>query len=187
MGDQADENTVRQRHPELLAWLSAREAAFEGWAGELGPLEHWDFGTDSLDDLEEVVRERYAGLEEVRAAKDSDFVQGATWYVGEVVRRSFAACGTHAPLVWMYDPEPPAGHAPSAFFAPGTGVVTNTPFLGTRDAVDGEWLYPLGVINELYSTENEWGDPVEPRLRGAVHDPYDDDDDDDDEGVGGEG
>ncbi|MFE5241044.1 MULTISPECIES: hypothetical protein [unclassified Streptomyces] len=189
MGDQAGGGAVRQLHPELVEWLSGREAAFESWATALGPLERWDFSAESLDDLEEVVRRRFPSLDDVGAAKDGEFVQGATWYVGEAIRRSFAACGTHDPLVWMYDPEPFAGQAPSAFFAPRTHAVSNTPFVGARDSVDGEWVYPLGVINELYSTEDEWGEPVEHRLRGALHDPYDDDDEfeDEDDGAGDEG
>ncbi|MYQ43075.1 hypothetical protein B046DRAFT_02897 [Streptomyces sp. LamerLS-316] len=186
MGDQAGEGLVRQRYPELLAWLSARESEFDRWAAGQGPPGRWDFGAESLDDLEEVVRERFPREEDLLGAKDDAFVQGATWYVGEAVRRSFEACGTHDPLVWMYDPAPPAGHPRSGFFDPATRVVTDTPFVGAPDSVDGEWVYPLGVLNELYSTVDEWGEPVEPRLRGALHDPYDDEDDEDDEGDEGD-
>ncbi|UYQ62859.1 hypothetical protein [Streptomyces peucetius] len=181
MGDRMDEGLDRQRHPELLVWLEEREAAFERWAAALGPDRPWDFSAASLDALEDVVRERFAGVEEVMAAKTSDFVQGATWYVGEAVRRSYAACGTHDPLVWMYDPTPPTGHAPSTFFAAATPFVIDTPFVGAPGSGDGEWLYPLGALNELYSTVDEWDEPVEPRLRGALHDP-DEDEDDEDEG-----
>ena len=178
MADATDEDLDRQRHPELLSWLAAREAAFGPWATALGPLDRWDFSARSLDALEDLVRERFAGVEDVMAAKDGEFVQGATWYIGEAVRRSYAECGTHAPLVWMYDPTPPTGRAPSAFFDPASRVVTDTPFVGEPGSAEGEWLYPLGTLNELYSTVNEWDEPVEPRLRGALHDPDEDEDDD---------
>ncbi|MBT2368247.1 hypothetical protein J7E88_23715 [Streptomyces sp. ISL-10] len=186
MGDQIDEGLDRQSCPELLAWLAEREAAFEPWATALGrPLERWDFSARSLDALEDLVRERFADAEEVMAAKSGAFVQGATWYIGEAIRRSFAECGTHDPLVWMYDPAPLTGRAPSSFFDPATRVVTDTPFVGLPGSVDGEWLYPMGALYELYSTVNEWDEPIEPHLRGVLHDPYDDEDEEDDEDENG--
>ncbi|MFI0152564.1 hypothetical protein [Streptomyces lydicus] len=39
-----------------------------------------DFGLDSLELLEEIVRERFADGEEILAEKRSEFVQGGTLY-----------------------------------------------------------------------------------------------------------
>ncbi|MFH8633542.1 hypothetical protein ACH4CC_27330 [Streptomyces lydicus] len=85
-------------HPELVAWLDRRGAAFPGWAAEAGAPERWDFGLDSLELLEEIVRERFADGEEILAEKRSEFVQGAVWYIGEVVRRNARA------VEWQYQP-----------------------------------------------------------------------------------
>ncbi len=60
-------------HPELVAWLDRRGAAFPGWAAEVGSPERGDFGLDSLELLEEIVRERFADGEEILAEKRSEF------------------------------------------------------------------------------------------------------------------
>ncbi|GAA0698991.1 hypothetical protein GCM10010193_62300 [Kitasatospora atroaurantiaca] len=159
--------------PELLAWLDERSAGFARWAEETGTPQRWDFSPESLDALEDLVREVFADEEEVLAAKGSPFVHGATWYIGEVIRRSGER------VAWGYDPTPPTRHKPSAFFDPGTRTVIDTPFVGQPGSVDGEWLYPMGALNELYCTMDEWDDPIEWHLRHVLGN--DDEDDEDEE------
>ena len=162
-----------EAHPELLAWLREMSAGFAQWAGETGTPERWDFSPESLDALEDVVRARFADEEDVLAAKGSAFVHGATWYIGEVMRRE------RPEMTWGYDPTPPTRHAPSAFFDPATRMVVDTPFLGLPGSVDGEWLYPMGALNELYATVDEFDEPVEWHLRHVLGGDDDEDEDDD--------
>ncbi|MFI0223305.1 hypothetical protein [Streptomyces lydicus] len=132
-------------HPELVAWLDRRVAAFPGWAAEVGAPERWDFGPDSLELLEEIVRGRFADGEEILAEKRSEFVQGAVWYIGEVVRRNARA------MEWQYQPRGRFGELAGAMFSAAREGVLETPLVGQPGLREGGTLYPLGALNVLYS------------------------------------
>lgn len=85
--------------PWLTRWLAAREQAFPAWSADTGRAGDLDFSPESLPALEHVVRRRIPGKEALHASRDSDFVQGAVWYLGEVGRR-------HRDARWRYSPDP---------------------------------------------------------------------------------
>ncbi|BFV56509.1 hypothetical protein KCMC57_up16130 [Kitasatospora sp. CMC57] len=83
-------------HPTLAAWLAERRAAPPSWAEEaFGGAWRWNFHPDTLDRLAAEVVRRFATAEEFDAAREEPFVQGACWYLGEVIRRTRGA-------VWRY-------------------------------------------------------------------------------------
>ncbi|MFC3577809.1 hypothetical protein ACFOZ0_32030 [Streptomyces yaanensis] len=151
----------RETHPELAAWLAERSAGFTEWARATGEEERWDFGPDSLDALEDLVRRTFAGEDEVTAAKSGSFVQGAVWYIGEVVRRTQGA-------VWRYEPFAPGGGTPPALFASGKAAVTDTPQVVRPYGEEQGSLYPMGALNELYWDEDELDNPMEAHLRDVL-------------------
>ena len=79
----------------LVNWLAAQKDAFAAWEAEVGGV--WDFTMDSLDRLEEAIRDRFTSYEEIQDAEDSPFVQVAYWYFGEVFVRNHA-------MVWQRRP-----------------------------------------------------------------------------------
>jgi hypothetical protein len=104
-----------QTHPELAAWLARQEADFQAWAEATGTPETWDFSPASLDTLEAVVRERYADTRAINDARDSTFIQVASWYVGEIARRVNGAA-------WLRPPQ----CSPSTHSAPSSSNRTRT-------------------------------------------------------------
>ena len=52
-------------NPRLNTWLERQRADFPAWARETG--QQWDFTVESLDRLEELLRKRFAGWEELHA------------------------------------------------------------------------------------------------------------------------
>jgi hypothetical protein len=75
----------------LIGWLAERAAAFDDWAARYGEgYGPWDFSPESLDRIGELALARFTSEEEFYypAQKDLDFVAGASWYVGEVIRRA---------------------------------------------------------------------------------------------------
>jgi hypothetical protein len=95
----------------LHRWLSEREAQFPAWVrdyGGDGGEAAWDFSPESLDALEELVIERGATPEQLlEDEQNAPFVDGALWYLGEVLRRA-------RPLPWEYvrgnTSDPTVGH-----------------------------------------------------------------------------
>ncbi|MBB2940349.1 hypothetical protein FB565_000053 [Actinoplanes lutulentus] len=85
-------------NPRLNTWLASQEAAFPAWSSETG--QQWDFSVDSLDRLEQLLRERFAGWDELLAAEDEPVVTVPAWYLGEVQNRN---CGTS----WYRNPVVP--------------------------------------------------------------------------------
>lgn len=127
--------------PVLTAWLAERREALAAWAKDAFDVA-WrgNFHPDTLDWLEGVVRQRFATVEEFDAARDEPFVQGACWFVGEVIRRNMGA-------VWQYipfDPEAEPG-------APGSreSAWTDVPFVDQPDKRVGGAAVPLGCLREL--------------------------------------
>lgn len=146
---------------ELNAWLSERSAAFPDWAKATGDEQRWDFGPDSLDALEDLIRRTFADVDEITAAKSGPFVQGAVWYIGEVIRRTTGA-------MWQYEPFAPGGGTPPDFFASGKSAVTDTPAVVRPDAAEGESVYPMGTLNVLYWETDELDNPIDAHLRDVL-------------------
>ncbi|MFG2895857.1 hypothetical protein ACGFZH_02185 [Streptomyces zaomyceticus] len=103
-----DEYTVAERidtahadNPRLTTWLGEQEGGFDDWNRRNGG--GWDFGEDSLDRLEALVREHVASADALFAREHTPWIQLACWYVGEVHNRTR---GTR----WRMDPDPAAGH-----------------------------------------------------------------------------
>ena len=89
----------------LVTWLTERENRFPRWAVEYADDGIWDFSVESLDSLEILVRRTLKSEDEFAAVENQDFVEGAAWYLGEVMRR---AVDGH----WRYAEGPPDSHNP---------------------------------------------------------------------------
>ena len=92
----------------LRRWLAEREAQFPTWVRDYGGDAEWDFSPESLDALENLVIERGAVPEQLlEDARNAPFLDGAVWYLGEVLRRKCA-------LLWEYvrgnTSDPEVGH-----------------------------------------------------------------------------
>lgn len=74
--------------PRIDDWLATQEAGFSAWVATYSPEVLWDFSRDSLDTLEEVTRRAVSSAEELMAAEYRGFRDGASWYLGEVLRRN---------------------------------------------------------------------------------------------------
>jgi len=72
---------------ELTAWLARQDSGFPAWAAAYGPGLDWDFSVDSLDQLEEVLRRSVASATDLTDGGHRYFSDGASWYLGEVLRR----------------------------------------------------------------------------------------------------
>jgi hypothetical protein len=69
----------------IAGWDAERRAAFPRWSETHGG--DWDFGPASLDTLENVLRQVTPAAEDLRDPANREFVEGAVWYFGEVIRR----------------------------------------------------------------------------------------------------
>jgi hypothetical protein len=87
-------------NPRLNTWLAAQQQAFADWSQETG--QPWDFTVDSLDRLEQFLRERFAGWDDLLVAEEAEqpAVMVPGWYLGEVLNRNY---GT----VWHRNPVEP--------------------------------------------------------------------------------
>jgi len=127
--------------PALTAWLAERRETLSAWAeNAFDGAWRWNFHPDTLGWLEAVVRRRFATVEEFDASRDEPFVQGACWYMGEVIRRNKGA-------VWQYIPFDPDAEPG----APGSrdSVWTEVPFVDQPDKRVGGAAIPLGCLREL--------------------------------------
>lgn len=78
----------RDRRPDRRPGSPAeREAAFAAWVARYAPDGDWDFSPDSLDALEQVVRREAPSVAELTDPARRDLLAGASWYLGEVLRR----------------------------------------------------------------------------------------------------
>ncbi|MEU9124523.1 hypothetical protein AB0C96_32530 [Streptomyces sp. NPDC048506] len=148
--------------PVLTAWLDERETAHPDWAEDaLDGAWRRSFHPDTLGRLEAAVRQRFATAAEFDAAQDEPFVQGACWYLGEVIRRNRGA-------VWQYIPFDPDAEPG----APGSweNVWTGVPFVDQPDKRLGGMAIPLGCLRELLLPEEADGQPQdgEDRLRDVL-------------------
>jgi len=165
------------RHPDLLAWLTERQEAFDAWAGQTGAAGRLDFGAGSLDVLEVRLRETFASDAEVRARRLDPFVQGAVWYLGEVICR---VRGT----VWKYERDVDLAAdvpMPRLFGPEAPAAVLDTPCVALPEDGPDRALYPLNLLCRSLITQDELGEPVEDHLRDALAEDYLDDEDDFDE------
>jgi hypothetical protein len=88
--EQVKRRSGRKKSDEdmLARWLAARDDGFAEWIAQFGTGAEWDFSIHSLDTLEMLIRQRASGPEELLEDKDNaDFLEGAAWYFGEVLRR----------------------------------------------------------------------------------------------------
>ncbi|MGY5128204.1 hypothetical protein [Streptomyces nigrescens] len=139
--------------PVLTAWLAERNEALSGWVEDaFAGAWRRSFHPDTLDWLEAAVRQRFATVEEFDAARDEPFVQGACWYLGEVIRRSKGA-------VWQYIPFDPDAEP----WALGSreNVWTEVPFVDQPDKRVGGAAIPLGCLRELLLDEEVGGEQKE--------------------------
>ncbi|MGW0732135.1 hypothetical protein [Streptomyces sp. NPDC002851] len=146
-------------HPALAAWLDERERALSAWAEDaFDGAWRWNFHPDTLDWLDAVVRRRFATVEEFDAAREEPFVQGACWYLGEVIRRNKGAVWQYVP----FDPDTEPGTVGSRECA-----WTEVPFVDQPDKRVGGTALPLECLRELLPTADAAvaGAPQEPEAR----------------------
>ncbi|MFG2828350.1 hypothetical protein ACGFWI_12935 [Streptomyces sp. NPDC048434] len=137
--------------PVLTAWLAEREKALSAWAEDaFEGAWRWNFHPGTLDWLEAVVRRRFATVEAFDASRDEPFVQGACWYMGEVIRRNKGAVWQYLPFDADADPGAP-GSRESAW--------TEVPFVDQPDKRVGGAAIPLGCLRELLLEEEVDGEP----------------------------
>jgi hypothetical protein len=69
----------------IARWDAERRAAFSRWSETYRG--DWDFGPASLDALEGLLARVTPAADDLRDPANQDFVEGAVWYFGEVIRR----------------------------------------------------------------------------------------------------
>ncbi|OBB90832.1 hypothetical protein A5782_16010 [Mycobacterium sp. 852002-40037_SCH5390672] len=69
----------------LEDWLAHQEQNFPAWAAENGG--NWDFTPDSIDRLTELVSRKTPTVAALRDPANGEFVDGASYYLGEILRR----------------------------------------------------------------------------------------------------
>ncbi|MFF6802095.1 hypothetical protein [Streptomyces sp. NPDC012616] len=164
-----DARTAGADHPELLRWLGVRAREFARWTDEAGPAadggRHWDFSPASLDLLETVLRERFDDSAGLLGAKSGALVQGAVWYLGEVVRRARDG------VVWQYRPrtrfDEPLG---TAMFHAADEIYLDTPRVAQPGLREGGSAHPMAALNLLFRETDELDNPIEPRLADVLDD-----------------
>ena len=98
-GEEAIDPATRPPAPELTEWLAEREKAFAPWAEAAGDGP-WDYRAESVARLTHLTLSRFPDVEAFNAPANAEFVAGATWYLGETVRR------TAPGVYWQYQPVP---------------------------------------------------------------------------------
>jgi hypothetical protein len=89
----ADEPEPAEPADSLATWLAERERGFDRWLREYaGGSRDLDFSAASLPALHTLVRRTMpGGSADFDEPEHREFVDGATWYYGEVVRRATGA------------------------------------------------------------------------------------------------
>ncbi|MQY22649.1 hypothetical protein [Nocardia macrotermitis] len=94
----------------IATWVAERRSTFEQWTRTYGPDGTWDFGPESLDTLESLLLQQTPLPKDLRDPAHREFVQGAAWYLGEVVRRIgggdwvFRTMDPKSPSIYAGDP-----------------------------------------------------------------------------------
>ncbi len=72
------------------AWAQRQEAAFPAWVAQYGGGDpgRWDFGIESLDLLCYRIFQLFPTRQAIDDPNNGVFTQPASWYLGEIVRRS---------------------------------------------------------------------------------------------------
>ncbi|MEU1433192.1 hypothetical protein ABZ438_03775 [Streptomyces sp. NPDC005786] len=92
----------------LRRWLAVREDSHPAWAqSPSGAAEtgEWDFSPATLDALERRVRARYGTLRDFDADREGPFLQGAAWYLGQVICLHHDSTWVH----WAIERDAPRG------------------------------------------------------------------------------
>ncbi|ORB76290.1 tetratricopeptide repeat protein [Mycobacterium scrofulaceum] len=85
------------------AWVAEQELAFPEWVARFGGGQGWDFSNESLEAVADVVLHRCPTTADLDDPVNAGFTDGATWYLGEVLRRKdphywrWVAWGDHEP------------------------------------------------------------------------------------------
>jgi hypothetical protein len=74
-------------------WLSREAQLFPDWAASTG--ENWDYSPDSINRLTALVLRTTPSVEAFQDPANADFVEGASYYLGEILRRGY-------PSRWVY-------------------------------------------------------------------------------------
>jgi hypothetical protein len=92
-----DEDSLPPDRGTLASWRREREAKFPAWVAEyaVGDPLYWDFSVDSLQRLESLVHTRLSAEADFGKPENVGFVDGASWYLGEVIVR-------RTPAEWVY-------------------------------------------------------------------------------------
>ncbi|MFI1497247.1 hypothetical protein [Streptomyces platensis] len=148
-----DPRVARPEDPVLSAWLAERSEGLSAWVEDaFDGAWRWNFHPGTLDWLEAVVKQRFATVVEFDADRNEPFVQGACWYLGEVIRRNKGA-------VWQYIPFDPDAEPG----APGSreNVWTEVPFVDQPEKRIGGAAIPLECLRELLQEGEGDGKPDE--------------------------
>lgn len=108
------EHGLPERSTELAAWLAQREREFPAWRERFGGNADWDFSANSIDALTAAVFRETPTRAHFR--EHPEFIDGAVWYWGEVLRRPVAGSWQHTPgerdglsplngYFWVYRPD----------------------------------------------------------------------------------
>ncbi|UUU22255.1 hypothetical protein [Streptomyces sp. DSM 40750] len=171
MTNSAGGGTDPQSHPQLLTWLEARQERFGTWVRDVGGPEVWDGSAESLEALEQLVRRHYDDQYHVLGARMDPLLQGAAWYLGEVLRREKG-------WVWKYQPFAVGGGVlPSLFGGADRVGVIDDPCVAAPDAHEDDALYPMRALGELLMTKDDQGEPVDFHLADLLDEDEDADDD----------
>ncbi|MFC9894715.1 hypothetical protein ACFVMC_13585 [Nocardia sp. NPDC127579] len=71
----------------LQNWLQARQAGFDHWSATYGAGVTWDHSPASLEALGALVLRRTPTLDTLDDPANKDFLEGASWYLGEALLR----------------------------------------------------------------------------------------------------
>lgn len=89
---------------ELEAWLTARRQEFAEWASRYPGT--WDYSPESIDALTERTFTLTPTTDDFNDPANADFVEGASWYAGEVLLRTVPARWVHRPHMAARDGAP---------------------------------------------------------------------------------
>ncbi|MFJ8114218.1 hypothetical protein [Streptomyces sp. NPDC096132] len=91
----------------LRLWLADRQDRHPYWARQLSgaDIQRWDFSPGSLEALERRVRDRYRTLADFDADREGPFLQGAVWYLGQVICLHHDSTWVH----WAIEADAPRG------------------------------------------------------------------------------
>jgi hypothetical protein len=127
----------------LAGWLVERRAAFPDWVRTFAGQGSWDFTPDTLDALEALTRRITPSTNDLYDAANHDFVQGAIWYLGEVLRAPKGGDWYFRPG----DPDPCTGTVGQPFIKmPGPRGGRTVPILDLEFMLE----QPLGYLRQRF-------------------------------------